>query len=88
PCGSGSTTERRAQFCFASDRVRTLPGDSGGPIYWLRPGRTRVLVGVARQTDDNGGNYVATFFNRTMNGPDSFNVGLWIEQVANPTILP
>ena len=85
PCGTGTTLERQAQFCANGlDGARILPGDSGGPIYWLRPGLPRVLVGVTRQTNNSGGTFVSTFFNRTTTGVDTMNIGLWISRMANP----
>lgn len=89
-CGSSSSTQgSQAQICFiGQDNVRTLPGDSGGPLYWLRPGQPKVLVGVARQTQEEGGTYVATFYNNSTSGLDTYNIGLWIEQMANPRRFP
>ncbi len=65
--------------------VRGRPGDSGGPVFWLRPGQPDVLIGVNRQIDSVGARYVATFYNRTSSGADTMNTGLWIEAMANPT---
>ncbi|QCW99939.1 S1 family peptidase [Aggregatimonas sangjinii] len=84
-CGTGSAASRRAQFCANGiGGARILPGDSGGPIYWLRPGLPRVLIGVTRQTNSVGGTFVATFFNRTATGVDTMNIGRWISRMANP----
>ncbi|MGH1485991.1 MAG: trypsin-like serine protease [Cellvibrionaceae bacterium] len=66
---------------LAGTRVR--PGDSGGPLFWLRPGQSRVLIGVARQTHKSGGRYAATFFNKDPR-VNTNNTGLWIQNMANP----
>lgn len=71
-------------MAIGNQSVRGRPGDSGGPLFWLRPGQPKVLIGVNRQTDDAGARYVVTFFNRTFTRPDTLNTGLWIETMANP----
>jgi hypothetical protein len=77
--------------------VEVRGGDSGGPLYW-RDGRggRRYLVGVAQETETNGGRYFLTFARggSDNNGNRRPNLGTWLaghlaervrwERIGNP----
>ena len=93
PCSSGTTLERRAEFCVdPRGNARIRNGDLGGPVYFLSRNGTGMLylIGVARQdtriprgSAGVPGNYVPTAF---VNTPDGLvgtgDIGPWLERMA------
>ena len=93
PCSSGTTLERRAEFCVdPRGNARIRNGDLGGPVYFRSRNGTGMLylIGVARQdtriprgSAGVPGNYVPTAF---VNTPDGLvgtgDIGPWLERMA------
>lgn len=90
-CSRNSPISRPAEFCVNGTGNGIFQfRDSGAPLFLLRAGQPRMLVGVARQsTPLNSGRefqlFVSTAYNRDDRDVGIANIARWITTMAGPT---